>query len=190
MTPLLFATPRREAKAKVPAVRRRHLQWLALSLALFASMAGMAQTTQDDPDWTESAVPTAPAFDMSRLLTFSGAVSSSLLYGIDPASISISRSDSLVRYVLVATSASGARNVMYEAIRCSTGEFKTYARYSPDGRWTNVSNPEWRSVFGNMPSKHALYLAKAAICDGSAPTASVDVVVRRLKNPDYRLTTD
>jgi len=190
MTPFLFATSRRETKAMVPAVRRRHRQWLALSLALFASTAGIAQTTEDDPDWTESAVPTAPAFDMSRLLTFSGAVSSSLVYGIDPASISISRSDGLVRYVLVASNASGARNVMYEAIRCSTGEFKTYARSSPDGRWTNVSNPEWRSVFGNMPSKHALYLAKAAICDGSAPATSVDIVVRRLKNPDYRLTTD
>jgi hypothetical protein len=172
------------------AVRRRRLRLLALSLALSASMAAIAQTTEDDPDWTESAVPAAPAFDTSRLLTFSGAVSSSLVYGIDPASISFSRSDGLVRYVLVATSASGARNVMYEAIRCSTGEFKTYARYSPDGRWTNVSNPEWRSVFGNMPSKHALYLAKAAVCDGSAPATSVDVVVRRLKNSNYRLTTD
>ena len=160
------------------------------ALTLNASSAASAQTTQDEPDWTESAIPAAPAFDTSKLLTFSGAVSSSLVYGIDPASISISRSDSLVRYVLVATSASGARNVMYEGIRCATGEFKTYARYSPDGRWTNVSKPEWRSVFDTMPSKHALYLAKAAICDGTAPATTVDVIVRRLKNPDYRLTTD
>ena len=163
---------------------------LVLALALVASSAAMAQTNQDQPDWAESAIPAAPAFNTANLLTFSGPVSSSLVYGIDPASISISRSDSLVRYVLVATSASGARNVMYEGIRCATGEFKTYARYSPDGRWTNVSNPEWRSVFGAMPSKHALYLAKAAICDGSAPATTVGVIVRRLKNPDYRLTTD
>lgn len=190
MTPLLFATSRRVADANLPAVRRYQLQWLALSLALLVSTASMAQSTEDEPDWKESATPTPPTFEMSRLLTFSGAVDSSLVYGVDPATISISRSDSLVRYVLVATSASGARNVMYEAIRCSTGEFKTYARYFSDGRWANVSNPEWRSVFGSLPSKHALYLAKAAICDGSAPAASVDIVVRRLKNPGYRLTTD
>lgn len=161
-----------------------------VALALGAGNAVIAQTTEDEPDWTESAVPVPPAFDTAKLLTFSGAVSSSLVYGIDPASISISRSDSLVRYVLVATSPSGARNVMYEGIRCATGEFKTYARYSPDGRWTNVSKPEWRSVFGSMPSKHALYLAKAAICDGAAPATTVGVIVRRLKNPDYRFTTD
>jgi len=108
-----------------------------------------------------------------------------LVYGVDPSTIHISSSDSLVRYVVVATSASGARNVMYEAIRCSTGEFKTYSRYSPDGHWNTVAHPEWRSLFENMPSKHALRFAKAGACDNAAPAMSVDVLVNRLKNPSF-----
>lgn len=127
-------------------------------------------------------MPPPPAFDIGKLVTFEVSPNSSLVYGVDPASISISTSDGLVRYVMVASSASGARNVMYEAIRCATGEFKTYARYSPEGRWSMVANPEWRSLFDNMPSKHALRFAKAGACDNAAPATSVNALVSRLKN--------
>lgn len=152
---------------------------------LLACAAGMAsaQTTADDPDWKETEAPPPPAFDMSKLLTFEVSFNSALTYGVDPASISISTSDSIVRYVVVAASASGARNVMYEAIRCATGEFKTYARYTPDGKWVSVDKPEWRSMFGNMPSKHALRFARVAACDSAAPVSTVAQMVYRLKNP-------
>ena len=145
-----------------------------------------AQYLSDNTDWVESDAPPPPAFDLGKLLTFTGAVSSSLVYGVDPSTIRISNADGVVRYVLVATSSSGARNVMYEAIRCSTGEFKTYARYSPDGRWSKVAEPQWRSMFENMPSKHALYMAGAAVCDGAAPVLTVTAMVRRLKNPNLK----
>jgi hypothetical protein len=162
-----------------------------LQAGLLAIMIGVgctawAQSNQENPDWTESAVPPPPAFDLNKLVTFDGAISSSLVYGVDPSTIQISISDSVVRYVLVATSTTGARNVMYEAIRCSTGEFKTYARYSFDGRWSNVSDAQWRSLFAPMPSKHALYFARAGVCDGAAPVLSAAAVVRRLKNQDQK----
>ncbi|MES2945777.1 MAG: CNP1-like family protein [Pseudomonadota bacterium] len=159
-----------------------------LAFALGAGVSAHAQSNEDNPDWKESDVPPAPAFDMGKLLTFSGAVSSSLTYGVDPSTIQISRNDGVVRYVLVAMNDSGAKNVMYEGIRCSTGEFRTYARYSSDGRWNVLSGSEWRTMFGNLPSKHALYLARAGVCDGSGPATSVDIVVRRLKNPNFRYT--
>lgn len=145
-----------------------------------------AQFAAEDVAWKESELPPPPAFDVGRLLTVEVSLNSSLVYGVDPASISISKSDSLVRYVMVATSASGARNVMYEAIRCSTGEFKTYARYSPEGRWNMAGNPEWRSMFGNLPSRHALRFAQAGACDNAAVPSSVNEMVRRLKNTNSR----
>lgn len=147
-----------------------------------------AFVTPDDPDWKETEVPPPPAFDVKKLVVFDVSPNSQLVYGVDPATIRISEKDSLVRYVMVATSASGARNVMYEGIRCSTGEFKTYARASPDGKWSHVSDPQWRSLFENMPSKHALRFAKAGACDSAAPPASVDALVSRLKSPNFRLT--
>lgn len=152
-------------------------------LMLCAGSSVWAQSGDEEAEWTESEVPAPPAFDVNKLVTLEVLPGSSLVYGVDPASISISKSDSLVRYVMVARSASGASNVMYEAIHCATGEVKTYARYSPEGRWTMVENPEWRSLFGNMPSKHALRFAKAGACDGAAPPTSVQELVSKLKNP-------
>ncbi|WP_411884042.1 CNP1-like family protein [Polaromonas sp. YR568] len=162
------------------------------SLVLMAIGASGPATAQvyalEDPvDWKESPVPPPPAFDVKKLIPLEVSPNSSLAYGIDPASISITDSDSLVRYVIVASSASGARNVMYEGIRCSTGEFKTYGRYSPDGKWNMVANPEWQSMFGPVPSKHALRFARAGACDSAASAPSVHVLVSRLKNPNFRM---
>jgi hypothetical protein len=158
-------------------------------VALNASSPAQAQAYafEDPVDWKEIETPPPPAFDVKKLITFEVSPNSQLVYGIDPAAISISQKDGVVRYVVVAANASGARNVMYEGIRCTTGEFKTYARQSSDGKWTNVSKPEWRSLFENMPSKHALRLARAGACDSAAPATSVDVLVRRLKNPNFRM---
>ncbi|MBK5206628.1 MAG: CNP1-like family protein [Polaromonas sp.] len=156
-----------------------------MALLLGASCAAWAQPTVDNPDWKESEVPPPPAFDISKLIMFDVSPNSSLVYGVDPSTIRISNSDSVVRYVVVARSASGASNAMYEGIRCSTGEFKTYARYSPDGHWNPIAHPQWHSLFEKMPSKHALRFAKAGACDNAAPASSVDVLVNRLKNPSF-----
>jgi len=160
---------------------------LACGLLLSLSSAVWAQFTVEDAEWKESEVPPPPAFDVGKLVTFEVSPNSSLVYGVDPASISISKSDGVVRYVMVATSASGARNVMYEGLRCSTGEFKTYARYSPEGRWSMASDPEWRPLFG-MPSKHALRFAQAGACDNASVPLTVNALVRRLKNPNFGTT--
>ena len=161
---------------------------VAVALVLVLSTSVWSQSAVDEPEWKESDVPPPTAFDVGKLVILDVSPNSSLVYGVDPASVSITQSDGVVRYVMVASSASGARNVMYEGIRCSTGEFKTYARYSADGKWAPVSNPEWRSMFGNIPSKHPLRLAKAGACDGAAPASSVKEMVSRLKNPNYRVS--
>lgn len=160
---------------------------MMMSAVLVLASPVQAQVYASDAEWKESEAPPPPAFDVNKLITFDVPTSLSLVYGVDPATISISNSDSLVRYVMVATSASGVRNVMYEALRCSTGEFKTYARYSSDGKWSPVSNPQWRSVFDNMPSKHALRFARAGACDAAAPVGSVQELVTKLKNPSRYL---
>lgn len=161
---------------------------VAGALLLGLSASAWSQFATEEPEWKESETPPPPAFDVAKLIGLDVSPNSALAYGVDPASISISRSDSVVRYVMVASSAGGARNVMYEGIRCATGEFKTYARYSADGKWTLASDPQWRSMFGNMPSKHPLRLAQAGACDNAAPAASVKDMVSRLKNPNYRVT--
>ena len=155
-----------------------------LGALLCAGSAAWAQSADEELEWKESEAPPPPAFDVGKLVTIEVSPNSALVYGVDPASISISKSDGLVRYVMVASSASGARNVMYEAIHCATGEFKTYGRYSPDGRWTMLDKPQWNPLYG-MPSKYALRFAQAGACDGAAAPSSVQALLSRLKSP-YR----
>ena len=157
---------------------------LVVAGMLGLSLTAWAQFNPDSMDWKEGEVPLPPAFDVGKLLVFDVSTGSSLVYGVDPATLRIGN-DGIVRYVMVATSRTGARNVMYEGIRCSSGEFKTYARYSAEGVWRPVDKPEWRSMFGNMPSRHAVQLARTAACSNSAPTSSVEEIVRRLKTFNF-----
>ena len=74
-----------------------------LLMGLLAGNLANAQIFTDVADWKESDVPPPPAYDMIKLLTFEVTRSSPLVYGVDPASVSISNSDGIVRYVVVAT---------------------------------------------------------------------------------------
>lgn len=160
---------------------------LALLLANLVTTAdkASAQVFADPADWKESEVPPPPAYDMSKLLTFEVTRSSPLVYGVDPASVSISKTDGIVRYVVVATSQAGAKNVMYEGLRCKTGEVRTYARAKPDGSWLPVANSEWKSAYDLSLPRHSLRFARAAACQSAAPVSSVGELVRKLKNPSF-----
>jgi hypothetical protein len=181
---------------KSPLPRRSHASWsfVALSTALVV-LSGAATAAerpydntnvQEEAEWKETEVPPAPAFDVSKLVTFDVAASSTLVYGVDPATIQISQKDGLIRYVMVASSPSGARNVLYEGIRCATGEFKTYARYSSEGKWIAATDPQWKSMYQNSPSKHPLRLAQAGACDNASVAQSVSSMVTKLKTPNFK----
>jgi len=106
-------------------------EWLAAGLAA-ASLGAAAQLTPPDPDWKELEAPPPPTFEVSRLVPFDVSINSALQFGVDAGTINIGR-DGVVRYVIVARSTSGTINAMYEGLRCSTGEMRTYARYNASG---------------------------------------------------------
>lgn len=164
----------------------RSASLLIFCLSFTLSGAAWAQFSVDDADWKESDAPPPPVFDIGKLVQFEGPSTSSLVYGVDPASIRISQRDGLVRYVIVARSSSGASNVMYEALRCSTAQVKTYARYSASGGWRSLDNPQWNSLYANVPSRHALAFAKAGACDNKVVPDSVNGLIKRLKDPNFR----
>ena len=155
----------------------------ALSGVLLASAPVQAQVFSEPVDWKEADVPSPPAYDMAKLLRFEVARSSSLVFGVDPASFSISKGDGVVRYVMVASNPSGAKNAMYEGLRCKTGEVKTYARANPDGSWVLVPKPQWKSVYDPSIARHSLHFAQAGACQNAAPVASVRELVRMLTTP-------
>jgi hypothetical protein len=148
--------------------------------ALVCSAASWAQLAADDPDWKESEAPAPPTFELNRLVPFEVSPNSALKWGFDPETMKITK-DGLVRYVVVAQSPSGVVNAMYEAVRCTTGEWKTYARYNKDSGWSLADQPQWRGMRGYQPSHHALRLAQQGMCSGSAPALSVREVVQSVR---------
>jgi hypothetical protein len=155
---------------------------LVMTLALFMTTGTLAQLPADNPDWKETEVPAPPAFDAKRVIVLEGSRASALTMGIDPATVAITP-DGIVRYVMVASNTSGAMNVMYEGIRCTTAQYRVYARYREGSGWVPVRNSEWVSLYAPMPSKHPLSLARSGVCTGRAPNSSVAEIVRALKSP-------
>lgn len=141
---------------------------------LLASGSLYAQNNADNPDWTEMQVPPAPAFSSNRLLLLEMPPYVSLQVGIDPQTLNVG-ADGVVRYVVVMRNATGTINAAYEGIRCFTRDVKTYARWTSDGTWNMVSNPSWRALNDNMPSRHAMAFARQGACDGTAANSAADI---------------
>lgn len=156
---------------------------LLAALLLLTSGACQAQMAADNPDWREDHVPPPPAFEVSRLIPFDVDAGSSLRFGVDPATLQIGK-DGVVRYVVVARSSTGALNAMYEGIRCTTAEYKTYARYNADSGWNPVQSADWRPLYQAANNRYALALARQGLCADSAPPPSVQHILRSLRQQD------
>jgi CNP1-like family len=144
-----------------------------------------AQLLATDPDWKESDAPPPPALNLKGLVPFEVTAISNLTWALDPTAVTIV-GDGLVRYVVVARSQTGVLSALYEVINCSTGQLKTYARIvtkesEPVGKvWTIVPEPQWKSMY-DIPSKHALTLAKLGVCTGNTAAQNVSEIVTSLK---------
>jgi hypothetical protein len=166
-------------------MRRSKISGLRQVIVRVLCVAGLALGAQaqaqllGDAAWQEAEVPEPPAFNLERLLRFEVNPNSSLVYAIDPQTLSISPQDRVVRYVIVASSPGGVRNVFYEGIRCPAGQVKTYARYS-EGRWIKLSDPQWQDM-ASRPSRHALQLARQGGCDNSGTPLRSDDILRALR---------
>ena len=152
----------------------------ALALALVAG-AAQAQLSTPDPDWKEVEAPPPAPLRLDRLdrLLRIEIPESTLRFGVDPASVVLT-GDGIVRYVVVATSSSGAVNAFYEGIRCTTAETRLYARHNPDSGWVPVRDGMWRSLHEPRPSRHSLVIARNGACLGGAPNQSATQIVRDL----------
>jgi len=151
--------------------------------ATFLSFACLAQLVPADPDWREAEAPPPPPLHTSHLVALD-MPGSTLRFGVDPGSVAIG-GDGIVRYVVVATSGSGAVNAMYEGIRCDTANYRIYARYTGTG-WSPAQG-DWRPMQDDAVSRHTLAIARNGACIGKAPNSSAEQIVRDLKaSPDRR----
>lgn len=162
-------------------MRRKALLWIAL-IAAWGSAVG--QTTSSTTELQETVVPPAPPVDDRHLIPIDMPANTSLRFGIDPATLTIGQ-DGEIRYVMVAAGAAAVRNVLYEGLRCSSSEMKTYARQNSAGQWAPNSAPQWRPLQGGTAATaHAMALARQGACSGrTVGAASVAALLKRLRNP-------
>lgn len=127
------------------------MRWLALAFALI-SFAAQSQPAkpfyyEEDPNakaWQELdlQLPKYPSPD--KLLKFR-VTPSNFEFFIDADSLSVG-SDGIVRFALLARSASGAENVTFEGLRCFTRERRTYAFGQLDKSWSKARVSEWKPI--------------------------------------------
>ena len=166
-----------------PLRRFKFAQWgqaLCLASILLGANVSIAQFAASNPDWKESDAPVPPAFDLQRLEFFTVSPNSAMQWGFDPRTVLIT-GDGIVRYVVVARSPSGVLNVMYEGVRCATGEWKSYARHNTASGWSVIVDPQWKTMYDYQPSRHALRLAQQGLCIGGAPVTDVAEVIRSIR---------
>lgn len=148
-----------------------------MAFAISGSPAMAQDRTAEAP---QALAVTPPSFDVQHLQTFEVSPSSALVYGIDPSTLAVDN-QGVVRYVLVARSASGALNVLYEGIRCQTAELITYARWDNRSAWNVDEAAEWRPLSSTGSTRHAMRLAHAAVCEGPTPNGDAPNILRTLK---------
>ena len=86
-----------------------------------------------------------------------------------------------VRYTFVARSASGARTVTFEGMRCTSSERIILATGSTDGRWVPARSPRWTPVDRQDPTGMRALLHKDIFCPARLPVASLKELQSALK---------
>jgi hypothetical protein len=156
---------------------------LVLALAGTAAAASAQLIPDVLTNWQEADAPPPPALRTQGLIPIE-VPGGTLNFGVDPASITVGK-DSVVRYVVVASSTSGAVNGIYEGIRCNTGEVKVYARHTPGSGWVPVKDSEWRAMRTMPNSRYSFTIARNGACMEQAPNGGPKQIAQ-----DLRATAD
>lgn len=160
---------------------------LALLMLLTAAFAGAHAKGLFEGDDEEEApkvqteVPvTLPAFPKpENLLPFDAGPTTAQKTAIDPKSLTVVPNE--VRYTLVAASKSGAYNVSYEGLRCSTLEMRRYAFGHGDEKWAPARGDKWAPIQFNAANSPQATLALHYFCRDKEIEGTAKQIVDRFR---------
>jgi hypothetical protein len=138
-------------------------------------------------NWTENKVDTLPPLPQpDDLLQFNVSQNTPLQFSLDPKSLTVG-SDGVVRYTVVVTSPSGARNVNYEGIRCDNYTWRLYAGLNSDHNgWDRTVENDWQRIEnGELNAYHAA-LYQDYFCANRLPSGPAATIINNVK---YHRTT-
>lgn len=169
---------------------------LAASAAVLATLAGCssskAPSSTDDGvftylldrkgTWVEDKVDTLPPLPhASDLLPFNVSQNTPLTFTVDKNSVSVGN-DGVVRYTVVATSPSGARNVNYEGIRCDTYEWRRYASINEDQTgWDRAVAFGFRRIENGELNAYQAALYQDYFCTSKLPVGTAKQIVSNIQ---------
>jgi hypothetical protein len=165
---------------------RRLLPALSLPLLTITCWAddGFDAEFEQKP-WAEIEVQ-LPAFpEAENQIPFRVGYHTDTKYLIDGNSLSLG-ADGVIRYTLLVISASGARNVSYEGLRCATGERRVYAFGRSDKTWSKARGNQWVRVQGST-NNHYVDLYSNYFCIVGAPDFRNTDDIRRILRSGGRL---
>ena len=134
----------------------------------------------DEKPWQEIEVQ-MPAFPESQnLIPFKAGAATDMRFLIDEKSISVG-SDEVIRYTLVVVSPSGAQNISFEGMRCTTGERRVYAFGQADKTWSKARNNKWVKVAGEAGARHVVLFSDYFCAIGQRTIMTPEDAVRALR---------
>ncbi|QQX83972.1 CNP1-like family protein [Cupriavidus necator] len=166
----------------------------AASLALAGCKTTGKEMAEEESTWINpfgaktfeeaKAMLPAPPQD-ANLIPFTVSGTGSLSFAVDGKSVSVGK-DNVVRYTVVTTSQSGARNVTFEGMRCDAFERKLYATL-PKGATEWVPNSSdygetWHRMETGVRNAYAATLAIDFFCEGRTVAGTADAMVRDLQS--------
>ena len=163
-------------------MRLRKTIWWCLALVLPFSQPSADSFDEDYEvkSWAEIEVQ-LPAFpEKSNLIPFRVGAITDYQYLIDGKSLSVG-SDGVLRFALVVISPSGAQNISFEGLRCSTAERRFYASGRSDKTWSKARSNKWVGIQGGSNNQY-VELYKNYFCSvGALEIMNADDARRALR---------
>lgn len=133
-------------------------------------------------EWTENKVEALPPLPSERdLIAFDVSNNSPLHYALDAKSLSVG-SDGVVRYTVVITSPSGARNVNYEGIRCETYDWRLYAGLNADhDGWDQTVANDWTRIENGNLNAYRASLYQDYFCTSKMVMGNAKTIVNNMR---------
>lgn len=187
MLPKESAAKQRTTARQCPSVPRGKnvRSWIGLALFFGAAVAhaqsGFDSDYDDKAPWQETAIQLPSPPKQENLLPFDVGPTATQSFAIDANSLTVG-TDGVIRYTLVSTSPSGARNISYEGIRCATYEYKLYAFGQADGTWARSRRNKWKIIHGYAGNRPHAALAKDFLCLEQTIAGKADEMVARIRN--------
>lgn len=140
----------------------------------------------EEKPWVEveTQLPSPPV--EKNLVRISVSATNENRFWVDESSVTID-TDEVIRYVLVITSPTGARNVSYEGMRCATAERRLYAFGRADGSWSKARSSQWVRIEDNTLNRHHAALYSEYFCTTGGFVTSAESARRALRggNPVF-----